>query len=157
MLVTELRPCFAAGESYASVAREAEVGEQVVRHLPERLGLRERFRGEGPSREAPIMALSHSDIPLVAIAYGLPTDEPGRCALMESRRPFKSAEALGRLRAACDGAGGQRAWASRHSVSQTHVSQVLSGNKGFSPLWPPASAWKARWCGDRRRLAHERH
>ncbi|MGE7152392.1 hypothetical protein ACQKJ1_01455 [Methylorubrum rhodesianum] len=102
MVVTELRRGFAAGESYASVACEAEVGEQAVRYLPERLGLRERLRGEDPSRGAPIMALNYSDIPLIAIAralgveaqtirraaiaYGLLTDEPGRCALMESRR-----------------------------------------------------------------------
>lgn len=98
----ELRRRFAAGESYASVAREAGVGAQAVRYRSERLGLRERVRGERPSREALIMALSHSDIPIVAItralsveaqtirraaiAYGLPADKPGRRTLMESRR-----------------------------------------------------------------------
>lgn len=51
-----------------------------------------------------------------------------------SRRPFTTAEAIERLRAACDGAGGQRAWARRNGVSQTHFSQVLSGDKGFSLL-----------------------
>lgn len=102
MAVTELRRGFVARESYALVAREAGDDEQAVRYLPKRLGLHERDRGECPSREARIMALSHSDILFVAIArshsvevqtirrdviaYGLPADEPGRCALMESRR-----------------------------------------------------------------------
>lgn len=102
MPAAELRRRFAVGESYASVAREAGVGAQAVRYRSERLGLRVRVRGERPSREALIMALSHSDIPIVtiaralgvesqtirraAIAYGLPTDEPGRRALMESRQ-----------------------------------------------------------------------
>lgn len=46
-----------------------------------------------------------------------------------SRRPLTSEDVLARLRAACDGAGGQRAWSRRHGLSQTHVSQVLSGDK----------------------------
>lgn len=94
MAVTELRRGFAARESYASVACEAGDGEQAVRYLPERLALHQRDRGECPSREALIIALSHSDILFVAvarahsvevqtirrdvIAYGLPADEPGR-------------------------------------------------------------------------------
>ncbi|TXN73274.1 helix-turn-helix domain-containing protein [Methylobacterium sp. WL6] len=46
------------------------------------------------------------------------------------------AEVLVRLEAACRSAGGQRAWARRHGVSQTAVSEVIRGIRGEHGIPP---------------------
>jgi hypothetical protein len=45
------------------------------------------------------------------------------------KRPLTNAEALRRLRAACEGAGGQAAWAKRHGVLNTQLCEILAGKK----------------------------
>ncbi|CAX22075.1 protein of unknown function [Methylorubrum extorquens DM4] len=96
-----LRQHLAAGEGYAEISRRYDVGENAVRYRCRRLGLRELVNGRAPSEAALRMALSHSDIPLKAIArafgveastltraarlYGLPTDEIGREQLRDAR------------------------------------------------------------------------
>lgn len=97
----ELRRHLAAGETYASLSRRYDVGENAIRYRCQRLGLRELVNGKAPGEQALRMALSHSDISIKQIArafgvegrtiwaaarrYGLPTDERGREALRDAR------------------------------------------------------------------------
>jgi hypothetical protein len=48
------------------------------------------------------------------------------------RRPLSNRDVLRRLRAACEGAGGQAAWARQHGVLGTQPSEVLAGNKALT-------------------------
>lgn len=96
-----LKVHLAAGENYVAISRRYDVGEKAVEYRCRRLGLRDRVRGTRPSEEALRIALSHSDIPIKAIArsfgveaatitraartYGIPTDEIGRERLRDAR------------------------------------------------------------------------
>lgn len=96
-----LREHLAAGENYVAISRRYDVGEKAVEYRCRKMGLRDRVRGTRPSEEALRLALSHSDIPIKAIArtfgveaatitrtarsYGIPTDEIGRERMRDAR------------------------------------------------------------------------
>jgi DNA-binding transcriptional regulator YdaS (Cro superfamily) len=45
-------------------------------------------------------------------------------------------DVLARLQAACDAAGGQKAWATRNSVSPQYVCDVLNARRDLTPrIW----------------------
>jgi hypothetical protein len=46
-----------------------------------------------------------------------------------ARRPLSDADVLRCLQGAVDVAGGQRAWAARHGLNQSHVSKALLGKR----------------------------
>lgn len=96
-----LRQHLAEGETYASLSRRYEVGENAVRYRCRKLGLRDLINGKAPGEAALRMALAHSDISIKAIArafgvepqtlsraarsYGLTTDQRGREQLRDAR------------------------------------------------------------------------
>lgn len=47
------------------------------------------------------------------------------------RRPLSDADVLRCLQAAVDVAGGQRSWAARHGLNQSHIAKVLCGKRGI--------------------------
>lgn len=48
-------------------------------------------------------------------------------------RPLTPADVRRVLKASCDAAGGQRAWAARHGVSKELVSNAILGRRALSP------------------------
>lgn len=99
--VATLRRHLADGETYASIGRLYDVGENSVRYRCRMLGIRPLVNGKRPSEVALRLALSHPTISLgeigrafgcegntvrvAARAYGLPTDVRGRERMRDAR------------------------------------------------------------------------
>ena len=97
----ELRKRIRAGETYAAIARDRDVGENAVRYRARKLGVADLVNGKRPNRAALEMALAQSDVSIKALArrfgvtpstlskvareYGMPTDQVGRERLRNSR------------------------------------------------------------------------